>query len=224
MRHVAGDVVDTGFRFTQDSFEEYYQDSMKMSDDVRWVKNIVDIQYKLQHPETLDETLYTIEYLETRLKKIQQQKSTTVILDKVIQLTEQLSEVNNGIDEMKPIVFDPVEGTKPENHEKMSCLDDKRKELEDAIADTYASLYPNLYKHLPKVFGLIMECVDVDTLKSCFRQMRLVFSDQRSHDEGFNTLMEESSEKYNLPSGFWDPIVKKHGGRGGRKGHKVRKG
>jgi hypothetical protein len=210
MRHISSEVIDTGFRFNDENFEDYYQNSMKMSEDVRWVKNIVDIKYKLKNPETIDTSLYTTDYLEMRLKKIEQQKTANEVLERIIALTDELAEVNRGIDVMRPIVFDPVEGTKPENHEKMSLLDDKRKELEDAIADTYATMYMDLYKNLPKIFGLIMECVDVDTLRSCFKQMRMVMSGQNTHDKGFNQLLNESMEKYKLPSGFWDPILSKN--------------
>lgn len=208
-RHISSDVADTGFRFTEENFEEHYQASIQMSEDVRWIKNIVDIRYKLQHPETIDDSLYTVEYLEMRLKKIQQQKTPTAELETIIKLTDELSEVNRNIDIMKPVVFDPVEGTKPENHEKMSVLDDKRQELEDSIADTYASIYPSLLTNLPKIFGLIMECVDIDTLKNCFRQMRLVMSKTTTHDEGFTKLMNDSIERYKLPKGFWNPVLNK---------------
>ena len=66
--------------------------------------------------------------------------------------------------------------------------------------------YSELCNDLPKIFYMILDGGDINTVKSCFSQMRMVLSGKVSVDAATENLMKESSKRYNLPSGFWDPL------------------
>jgi predicted AAA+ superfamily ATPase len=81
--------------------------------------------------------------------------------------------------------------------------------LEDELVKLYQETYPLLYEVLPKIFYLLIDGVDIKTIESCFAKLKQVLSGQISTKSAENALMAESSEKYKLPTGFWDPMIKK---------------
>ena len=220
VKHAQGAVEKTDFELSANNIDEYLKYAVDMDEEVRCVNAHIDLQYKLEHVNEMDDDLYTEEYLIARLDKLRKRRPIDELAQKVIDTKESLNAVNREIDVVKPLVFDAVEGTKPENHERMSLLDDKRKELEEAIAEIYAEKYPHLKEHMKKIFYMIVEGVNMDTVKSCFRQMRLVLVQGISTEEAASVLMSESEAQYNLPKGIYDPIRSgwQKKGKGGGKG------
>jgi hypothetical protein len=207
MKHAQGDVVKSDeFTLDKDNIDQYLEFAVKMDAEIKWLNSINDLQYKLAHPETINDELYTEAYLERRLEKVKQQRPMTDDVETVCQLKGQLSDVNKEIDQVRPLVFDKEEGKKPENHERMSDLDDKRKQFEKDIDDFYGNKYPNLKKNMLKIYYMILEGCDIGTVISCFRQMKEVLLNNKTSEEAANVLMDESTSKYNLPNTMYDPI------------------
>ncbi len=213
MRHAQGNPEKTDFSLTADNIDQYLEYAVLMDRDVRWFNSIDDLQYKLRHPESVKDELYTPEYIARRLAKLEDQRVRTPADAEVHRLKEELRSINSEISEVRPLVFDLELGKDPAHHERMSNLDDRRKSVEDQIDMFYQSCYPKLHKNLPKIYYMIVEGVDMSTVNSCFRQMKDVLLNKTSIESAAEKLMEESVTKYNLPAGIWDPI-KNRGGRG----------
>lgn len=221
MKHAQGDVVKSGdFTLDKNNIDQYLEFAVKMDEEVKWLNSINDIKHKLAHPDTIDDELYTEEYLQRRLEKYMEKHEMTDDIEKICQLKADLAEVNNEISQVRPLVFDQVEGKKPEHHIRMSDLDDRRKQLEEDINEIYGAKYPNLKKNLVKIYYMILEGCDINTVISCFRQMKDVLMDRKTTDQAANELMDESATRYNLPSTIYDPIRKAHKGTKGTKGGK----
>jgi len=182
-----------------------------MNDDIIWLNHMSDLQYKLEHLEHLDDELYTKEYLERRIEKVRATRNgtDTESLEEMKKIKADLVYVNKEIDKVRPLVFDKVEGQKEEHHVMMSELDDRRKELEDQVDGFYGQRYPNLKQNMKKIYYMIVDGVDINTVQSCFMQMKQVLLSNKTPEEATNELMDESTTKYNLPSTIWDPIRSK---------------
>lgn len=236
MKHAQGEPVKGDFDLTRDNIDEYMDYSIQMDKQIRRLNVLNDLKYKLDHVDELDDELYTKEYLVRRLEKVQAEMASDgklateeeASLDEIRRLKSELADINKEIDKVRPLVFDKVEGTKAENHERMSDLDDERKRLEEAINDYYGKKFPKLKANLPKIYYMILDGVDMDTVVSCFRKMKMVLMDQLGTEEAASELMDESTSKYNLPAGLYDPIrqgakkLKSKGSKGskGKKGKK----
>lgn len=205
-KHAQGEPVKSDFELTVDNIDEYLQYSLDMNDEIHWIDHVSDIQYKLDHIDELDDELYTETYLKRRLEKVRGGRDMSEDLRQVQDIKRRLAAVNKEIEQVRPLVFDKEEGKKEEHHIRMSDLDDKRKELEEEINDFYGQKYPNLKKNLPKVYYMIIDGCDIDTVKSCFRRMKQVLNGEKTSEQAASALMDESSAKYNLPSTIWDPI------------------
>jgi hypothetical protein len=222
MRHAQGEPVKTDFELNKDNIDEYLNLALDMDKKVRRLNIVNDLKHKLSHLDELDDELYTEEYLLRRLEKVMaEQKDEDT--DEICNLKGELARVNGEIDIVRPLVFDMVEGQKPENHIKMSDLDDDRKRLEEEINTYYKKQYPKLEQHLPKIYYMVLEGCDMDTVVSCFRKMKMVLMDSLSPEEASNELMDESTSKYNLPSTIYDPIRNRATKKPGKKGKKNKK-
>jgi hypothetical protein len=208
MKHAQGPVVKGDFNLTGDNIDEYERYAVNLDADLRWINSYIDIKYKLDHISELNDELYTESYLTGRLNKLKAQRdiSRDEMVQKLVAAKAELSSINKEIDIVRPLVFHPEEGKKPEHHERMSDLDDRRKQTEDLIAEICADKYPLLKKNLLKIFYMIVEGCEIDTVRSCFRQMKLVLVHGLSTEEASAVLMQESIDRYNLPKGIWDPI------------------
>lgn len=210
MKNAQGPVVKGDFNLTEDNIDEYEKYAVNLDSDLRWVNSYTDVLYKLEHITELNDTLYTETYLQGRLHKLKTLRTTSLETDtialKLIAAKAELSCINKEIDIVRPLVFHPEEGKKQEHHERMSDLDDRRKQGETAISDICAEKYPLLKKNLLKIFYMIVEGCEIATVKSCFRQMKLVLVHGLSTEDASAVLMQESVDRYNLPKGIWDPI------------------
>ena len=109
MKHAQGDVVKTDdFTLDKDNIDQYLQFAIKMDEEIKWINSINDLKYKLAHPETINDELYTKEYLERRLEKAMQYRVLTDDIDIVFELKAQLLAVNKEIDKVRPLVFDKI--------------------------------------------------------------------------------------------------------------------
>ena len=219
MRHAQGDPKKGDFTLTADNIDRYLDYALTMDRQVRWFNNVDDLNHKLKHPEEVRDELYTPEYIKRRLEKLDAEADGTAdetaeSRDKLFSIKTALRDVNAQISVVRPLVFDLELGKNPEHHERMSLLDDERKSLEDQIDLFYRERFPKLYAHLPKIYYMIVEGVDISTVVSCFRQMKDVLQNKKSVESAASTLMDESVTKYNLPAGIWDPIKKTGAGRG----------
>ncbi len=210
MKHAQGLVVKGDFTLTGDNIDEYEKYAVNLDADLRWINSYIDLQYKLDHLAELNDELYTEAYLKGRLEKLKAQRQCDISCDemaqKLIAAKAELVRINKEIDTVRPLVFHPEEGKKPEHHERMSDLDDRRKQAENLIAEICAEKYPLLKANLLKIFYMIVEGCEIETVRSCFRQMKLVLVYGLSTEEASSVLMKESIDRYNLPKGIWDPI------------------
>lgn len=199
------------FTLTEDNIDQYLKYALDMNDDINWLNHMSDLQYKLEHVNELDDELYTREYIERRIEKVRAKRSDADAdsLEEMKKIKGDLFHVNKEIDKVRPLVFDKVEGQKEEHHVRMSELDDRRKELEDQVDEFYGQRYPNLKKNMKKIYYIIVDGVDINTVQSCFMQMKQVLLNNKTPEEATNELMDESTSKYNLPSTIWDPIRSK---------------
>lgn len=209
MKHAQGPAEKGDFNLTRENIDSYQSMANNMDEEIRWTKTLLNLRYKLAHPEENADSLYTVDYLNRRLEKIMLQRPINNDTEKYILLSEELDHINKEIAIMRPIVFDPEEGQKPENHEKMSMLTDRWNELEEAKNEIYGSKYPNLKTNLPKIYYMILEGVDMGTVNSCFNKMKSVLCGNLSTEQAANRLMDESQAKYNLPKTIYDPIRNK---------------
>jgi hypothetical protein len=219
-KHAQGDTVkDSSFDLTRGNIDQYMKYAVDMHESINWINHLNDIQYKLDHIDELDDDLYTEEYLNRRLEKIKSKRQASdADVAEIREIKRKLAVVNSEIDEVKPLVFDKIEGQKEEHHIRMSDLNDRRKELEEEINEFYGRKYSDLKTHMPKVYYMIIDGVDIMMVQSCFMKMKSVLLGEQSVEEAANTLMDESTSKYNLPSTIWDPIrSKKQGGKKNKK-------
>jgi len=220
-RYAQGDAKKNGtFKLTKDNIGFYRDQSDKMDEELRRLKSYIEIKDKLDNPEKQD-YLYTPDYLNRRMTKLQ----TQLVIDEksklYMNIKSELDGVNAEIKIVFPQVMDKETGKNPEIHEKMSDLNDKRKELEDDMVNAFADKYRDLHDNLSKIFFMILEGVDMETVQRCFRNMTAILSEQMSVDEGAEDMMSFSETKYNLPSTMYDPIRGKNPkGKKGKKGRK----
>jgi len=200
------------FTLTAANIDQYLKYAMDMNDNINWLNHMSDLQYKLDHVDELNDELYTKEYLERRIAKVRAQRATAADIDSLEEMKKikaELVSVNKEIDKVRPLVFDKIEGQKEEHHLRMSELDDRRKELEDQVDAFYAQRYPDLKMNMKKIYYMIIDGVDINTVQSCFIQMKQVLLNSKTPEEATNELMDETTEKYNLPKNIWDPIRSK---------------
>lgn len=207
--HAQGDVVKTDFTLTIQNIDEYIKYSIEMQEDIKWFSNVINLEHKLAHLDEVDDELYTEEYLKRRLTKVKSERNMTEEVNRLFKIKEDLYYVNKDISVVRGLVFHPEEGKKPEHHERMSDLDEKRIDLEEQINTFYGERYPDLKKNLPKIYYMIIDGCDIETVISCFYKMKMVLSNQLTSEQAANSLMNESSTKYNLPNTIWDPIRNK---------------
>jgi hypothetical protein len=217
-KHAQSAPVKGEFSLTKDNIDMYLQYAVGMNEEINWLNHINDIQYKLDHLDELDDELYTESYLKRRMVTIKAQRDMSEDMGVLQDIKNRLSVVNREIEQVRPLVFDKVEGQKEEHHIRMSDLDDKRKLLEEELNDFYGTKYPSLKEHLPKVYYMIIDGCDINTVQSCFMQMKQVLLGNMSSEQAAGVLMDESTIKYNLPSTIWDPIRSKVSDKSSKKG------
>lgn len=205
-KHAQGAPEKTDFRLTTDNIDQYLKYAIDMHEEIGWLNHLNDLLYKLNHLDELDDELYTKEYLERRIEKLRATRPQNEGVEQLRDIKARLFAVNKEIETVRPLVFDKVEGQKEEHHIRMSDLDDQRKALEEEINEFYGQRYPNLKRDLPKVYYMVIDGVDISTVRSCFMQMKDVLLGRKTTEQAANILMDESTAKYNLPSTIWDPI------------------
>lgn len=206
-RYGQGEPVKTDdFSLTKDNIDQYLDYAVQMNEEVNWIHHMIDVKYKLDHLDEVDDELYTEEYLQRRLEKIMNKRQMTPELEQLRDIKKELMEVNRELEKVRPLVFDKIEGQKEENHVRMSDLNDKMKETEDKVDEFYQGRYPKLRTNLRKIYYMVIDGVDMNTVKSCFNQMKQVLNKEKSSEQAASELMDESQERYNLPANIWDPI------------------
>jgi hypothetical protein len=218
-KHAQGETVKGDFSLTYDNIDRYHTMAKSMDDEVRWAKTVINLRNKRDYPELNADSLYTPEYIARRLEKITLQRPITGDLEELIKSSQELDNVEREMAKMRPLVFDPEEGKKVEHHERMSELNDRFNALEEQINSMYARKYGELQLHLPKIYYMILEGVDMDTVNSCFNKMKSVLSGRLTTEEAASKLMDESQTKYNLPKTIYDPIrMNRRGGSNANSG------
>lgn len=208
--------IEMSTPLTLENLDRYLDYAVQMDTEVSVLNSIANLEMKLDVADSSDDVLYTREYLESRIQKLKSRmdKDSEETRNKIAEVKTKLAKVNAEISQLRPIVFDKELGKNVEHHIRMSELDDERLELEDAYVQIFRDKYKDLCTDLPKIFYMILDGGDINTVKSCFSQMRMVLSGKVSVDKATEQLMNESSKRYNLPAGFWDPL--KGDGRSGK--------
>jgi hypothetical protein len=205
-KHAQGPAVKGDFTLSYENIDKYHRMSQEMDEEVRWVKTLINLRFKRDHQDTITDSLYTPEYIARRLAKIESMRPITEEVQEHIRVSEELHRLEKELDIMRPLVFDQVEGQKPEHHEKMSVLNEQWNDLEEQRNNIYGKKYPELKENLPKIYYMILEGVDMDTVNSCFNKMKSVLSGSLTTEDAANRLMRESEDKYKLPKTLYDPI------------------
>ena len=205
-KHAQAAPVKGDFTLTYENVDKYHMSSQQMDEEIRWLKTIINLRKKLANPEDTADSLYTPEYIQRRLAKLEAQRPITEDIRKCIKIVEELDQIEKEMSKLRPLVFDKVEGQKVEHHERLADLHDRFTALEEEQNDIYGSKYPDLKKNLPKIYYMILEGVDIETINSCFTKMKSVLGGTITAEEAANKLMDESQKKYNLPSTLYDPI------------------
>jgi hypothetical protein len=206
-KHAQGPTVKGDFTLSYENIDKYHRMAQEMDEEVRWIKTLINLRFKRDHPESnKDDALFTPEYIERRLAKVEAMRPMTAEVQEHIRVNQELYLLEKELDIVRPLVFDKVHGQNPENHERMSVLNDKWNDLEEQRNIIYGRKYPELKENLPKIYYMILEGVDMDTVNSCFLKMKSVLSGTLTTEEAASRLMKESEEKYNLPKTLYDPI------------------
>jgi hypothetical protein len=147
------------------------------------------------------------------MQKIMNQRPLTARDEQYILLKKRLEEVYNEIKPLLPLCLD--EKTDPDvlqrSSARMSELDQLRENLEDQLDNLYGGTgapYQDLCKNLPKIYYMLLEGVDIETLNSCFSKLKMVLEDRLSTDTAASHLMDETEQRYNMP-GVFDPLRSK---------------
>lgn len=216
-RYAQGDVTKTKFKLTSQNITEYRDQANEMNDELRWIKTLLSVRDKLNDPEKQDDILYTPEYLRRRLDKLEKMRTIDETTSKYIEIKAALDKTNDEISIVFPKAIDKDEGNNPEIQNRMSELNDKRKELENDLDSVFGQKYEKLKKNMPKVYYMILESVDMNMVNSCFNKMISVLAQNLSPDEAANQLMDESISRYKLPKTMYDPIRTKPRSKKGKK-------
>lgn len=198
---------DSGFKLDSENIGYYLSLCDKLDNEIRTLKSYIDIQTRLDNP-SLQDYLYTPEYLNTRMTKLKSQITIDNDLQSYIESKKELDAVNEELKVVFPKVMDKTLGRDPEIQQRMSYLNDRRKQLEDKQVSIISAKYADLRNNLPKIFFMILEGVDMDTVHKCFNTMANVLMNRISAEEGAEGIMKFSEQKYNLPPSIYDPIRK----------------
>jgi hypothetical protein len=202
-----GPFTPSGVKIDGRNVDEYYAYAVRMDAEIKWVESYLNLSQKLK----TGSSEYSVEYLEARMAKLKGDQCGPSVCQEALDLKSELNGTNAALLAQLPIVMDKITGQNPDEHRKMSALDDRRKELEDGLIAYYREQYPLLHEVLPKIFFLIIDGCDMTTVQSCFTQLKKVLLGEITSKNATSNLMTESTEKYNLPAGFWD--VKKGDGK-----------
>ena len=217
-KYAQGPVKASTFVLDANNIGEYLAYARDMYGEYHHIETLCDLEYKLANPQTVDDELYTPEYLRSRLERTKAARPMSDELEAIKALKSRLHEVNRQIAHMRPIVFDAERGKDPAAHERMSTLDDERKSLEEDICTAFTDRYLALQRDLPKIFYIILDGVDFHNVEQCFVMMRRVLVNGASYESATADLAQDASRKYNLPQGFWDPIFNGQAGKAYRTG------
>ena len=188
-------------KITAANVDQYYTMAANMDAEIKWVDSYVSLVEKLKPGADME---YSPEYVQARLAKLNADPIAGSKNADLIDVKTRLKEVVLAMKAQLPIVMDKTLGSDVAEHQKMSDMDDERKRLEDAYVEGYRKRYPLLHEVLPKVFFLIVDGCDMATVQSCFTQLKKVLTGEITSQNATSTLMNESTERYNLPKGFWD--------------------
>ena len=182
------------------NIDSYFAAAVTMDAEIKWVDATLNLTEKLKGTSE-----YSEEYLTARLAKLKTEPVAMGLVDSpVIPLKQRLNSTNAALQKQLPVVMDKVTGKDPDEHRKMSALDDERKLLEDEWIAFYRARFPLLVEVLPKIFYLILDGCDMTTVQSCFTQLKKVMAGEITSKNATSNLMNESTERYNLPAGFWE--------------------
>lgn len=179
-----------------------------MHTDLSWIKSMISLEKRQQRGD-YDDALYTQEFVESRLRKLRAKRQLTQHLERYKVLRLEQEEVNERVDVVFPQAMN--ENSTPEIHQEMESLNDRRIACEDAMVELLKEPYGELFENLPKLFFMILEGVDIETVNMCFTQMKRVLTGAAAPQQAMNTMMNTTIKKYNLPSNIYDHLKKGKG-------------
>lgn len=209
-RHAKGDIKRGKFKLTMDNIDTYHNHAVDVADTRKWIHNLASLLAKqacYERGEAIDDELYTEEYVRARLAKLKKKREWDDMYERLLHIDQELTKTNEEIGVVFPLVMDKVEGLKQENRDRMNELHDRRIELEDEMESIYAQKYADFKEGLPKIYYMLVDGGgDINTVTSCFRQMKDVLLNKVSSGQAVEQLKKESTEKYKLPSGVWETL------------------
>jgi hypothetical protein len=201
-KYAQGDAVKTNFNLTLANIDEYIFMSNSMNDELKLVKSLLNL-YKKRENNSPD---YSQEYINTRINALESKIANMDEMQSQIKIEQELIFLDSEIDKVRPLVFDKEEGKKQEHHERMTSLTERYSVVEEEKNNIYGVKYVKLKANLPKIYYMILEGVDINTVNSCFANMKKVLSGAITSEDAADKLMDESTRKYNLPKTLYDPI------------------
>lgn len=195
------------FQLNEDNIHDYMRMCEDLNNELSWVRSMISLQNRLDAPTADDELLYTPEFIEKRLASLKKKYDWDDTSREYLRIQEELDKVNREVSVVFPQVMNEATAT-AELNARMEELNDKRIELEDASVELYAKKYDQLKKNLPKIFFMIVEGIDFETVKMCFSKFKMVLSGRVSAQLATEQLMSSSISKYNLPSNIYDHLKK----------------
>ena len=196
------------FVLNEDNLEEYSRMCEAFHSELSWVRSMISLEKRLAQPTPDDELLYTPEFIQRRLEKLKLKHDWTDTSREYLRIQQELEKVNSEISVVFPQVMTEGMATK-ELSDRMEELNDQRIVLEDESIKLYAKKYKDLKENLPKIFFMILEGVDMDTVRMCFAKFKMVLHGRISANAATEQLMNNSIERYNLPKNMYDHLKKK---------------
>lgn len=198
---------NTNFVLNEDNIHEYINMCENLNRELSWVKSMISLQNRIDNPSADDELLYTPEFIQKRLTSLQSKYDWDDTSREYLRIEKQLDKVNQEISIVFPQVMSEATAT-AELNQRMEELNEQRITLEDECINIYATKYSALKDNLPKIFYMIMEGVDFETVRTCFAKFKMVISGRVTAQKATEQLMTNSIRKYNLPNNIYDHLKK----------------
>jgi hypothetical protein len=182
--------------------DEQYSDSKELLKVMAWADAFSRLELRLKDLSDLDSEIHTEEILRRRYKKHSENPYAQKYAKLKTIKTEQ-RQLEHDMQELRPKVWGTTELTLLSDHERMSQMNDRRKELDIELDNYLAEFFPKMKRIIPGVYEKIINGIDEEDLNIAFKMMRRVINGQINEKQAVNTMMDQSEKKYGLPKGFY---------------------
>jgi hypothetical protein len=208
------------FKLDIDNIDTYLDMSVQMHEEIKWINRIANLENKLDaFSKTLEadeesdvaeivvtipvtDDLYTEEYVTRRLSKLKSEHEWTESHAALLVVVKESNRIKEEIKVVFPLAMEGKEGYS----KKMGDLHEARLEVEARLVNMYQARYLDLCRNMPKIYDVIYQGGDINTVRRCFVEMKSVMKGQQTSEQATSRLMKNASAQYGMPSSVWDPI------------------